>query len=124
MPTGNPVRLLKLADREFLQLTGKPAVPMPTRKFRPMNINPARFDMAWDRKRGSAVRLMAVILREDDSALQQRVCESERSVKVYADAADWFQRESAYLRKVARLLDAAGGRVTAVLGRCGSAETR
>lgn len=46
------------------------------------------------------------------------MCESERSVKMYSAAADWLQRESAYLRKVARLLDTAGGRLTSVLGRC------
>jgi len=37
---------------------------------------------------------MAVLLHEDDAALEQRVCENERSVKVYTDAADWLQRES------------------------------
>ena len=78
----------------------------------------AKFDSAWDRKRGAAVRLTAVLLGEDDAALEQRVCENERATKVYADAADWLQRESAYLRKVARMLDTAGGRISAVLGRC------
>ena len=64
------------------------------------------------------MRLTAVLLREDDAALQQRVCENERTAKTYADAADWLQRESAYLRKIARLLDTAGGRLSAVLTRC------
>jgi hypothetical protein len=114
----NPSRLLKLADREFHQLTGKAVAPVPSRKFKPVKLNPARFDSAWDRKRGAAVRLTAVLLGEDDAALERRVCGNERSVKVYADAADWPQRESAYLRKVARLLDTAGGRLTSVLLRC------
>ena len=118
MSPGNPSRLLKLADREFRQLTGKPVAPVPSRKFKPMRLNAARFDSAWDRKRGAAVRLTAVLLGEDDAALEQRVCGNERSVKVYSDAADWLQRESAYLRKVARLLDTAGGRLTSVLCRC------
>lgn len=69
------------------------------------------------------MRLTAVLLGEDDGALQQRVCADERSVEVYADAADWLQRESAYLRKVARLLDTAGGRLTSVLGRCRESAT-
>lgn len=68
--------------------------------------------------RGAAVRLTAVLLGEDDAALQQRVCANDRSVKDYTAAADWLQRESAYLRKVARLLDTAGGRVVTVPGRC------
>ena len=118
MPAGNPARLLKLAEREFTSLTGKPARQQPGRKFRPIKLNAARFDSAWDRKRGAAVRLMAVLLREDDTSLERRVCESDKAAKTYADAADWLQRESAYLRKVARLLDTAGTRVSAVLGRC------
>ena len=69
------------------------------------------------------MRLTGVLLREDDSTLEWRVCESERSAKTYADAADWLQRESAYLRKIARLLDTAGGRLTAVLVRCQSTHT-
>jgi hypothetical protein len=119
MSPGNPIRLLKLADREFRQLTeARPAFP-PSRKFKPMRLNVARFDQSWDRKRGAAVRLTSVLLREDDAALERRVCENERTVKTYASAADWLQRESTYLRKIARLLDTAGGRLTTVLGRCG-----
>ncbi|MGA7540438.1 MAG: hypothetical protein WBW93_16905 [Steroidobacteraceae bacterium] len=83
-----------------------------------MKLNAAKFDAGWGRKRGAAVRLTAVLLREDDAALERRVCENERSTKVYADAADWLARESAYLRKVARMLDTAGGRIGVVLGRC------
>ena len=118
MPPGNPARLLKLADREFRQLTEtRPAAP-PTRKFKPIRLNAARFDQSWDRKHGAAVRLTAVLLCEDDATLERRVCENEKTAKTYATAADWLARESVYLRKVARLLDTASGRVTTVLGRC------
>ncbi len=86
--------------------------------FKVIRLNAAKFDARWDRKRGAAVRLTAMLLREDDAMLQERVCANERSVKDYTAAADWPQRESAYLRKVARLLDIAGGRVVTVLGRC------
>lgn len=124
MPPGNPTRLLTLADREFRQLTeDRSAAPPAPRRFKPVRLNVARFDQSWDRKRGSAARLMAVLLREDDSALHQRVCESDRAAKTYADAADWLQRESAYLRKVSRLLDTAAGRVEAVLERCAVNQT-
>lgn len=110
MSPGNPARLLKLADREFRQLTEtRPASP-PSRRFKPIRLNAARFDQSWDRKRGAAVRLTAVLLREDDATLERRVCESERAVKTYATAADWLQKESAYLRKLAKLLDTAGVR--------------
>src|SRR5579862_7252115 len=118
MSPGNPIYLLKLADREFRQLTETSAQQPITRKFKPIRLNAARFDQSWDRKRGAAVRLTSVLLREDDAALTRRVCENERSVKVYTDAADWLQRESAHLRRVARLLETAGGRLTTVLGRC------
>ncbi len=123
MPSGNPSRLLALADREFRQLTNKPLTIEPTRKFRPVNLNVARFDNSWERKRGAAVRLTAVLLREDDTTLERRVCENEVSAKTYADAVAWLRRESIHLRKVAKLLDTAGGRLTAVLTRCQGAQT-
>jgi hypothetical protein len=118
MPEGNPVRLLSLADREFRQLTGKRVAIEPTRKFKPIKLNAARFDSSWDRKRGAAVRLTAVLLREDDAALERRVCESEKSANTYALAVTWLQRESAHLRRTARLLDTASDRLSAVLARC------
>jgi hypothetical protein len=118
MPTGNPTHLLKLADREFKALSEERPTPQPTRKFKPMKLNVARFDQSWDRKRGAAARLTAVVLREDDATLQRRVCENDKTVRTYTSAADWLARESAYLRKMARLLDTAGGRLSAVLGRC------
>jgi hypothetical protein len=123
MSPGNPARLLRLVDREFQELTGEPARTPPPPRFKALKINPARFDRTWDRKRGSAVRLMAVVLREDHEALARRVCENEQTAKTYAGAADWLQRESAHLRKIARLLDTAGGRLAAVVSRCGAAES-
>jgi hypothetical protein len=112
------VRLLQLADREFRQLTGKPAAIEPTRKFKPVKLNASRFDSSWERKRGATVRLTAVLLREDDSMLERRVCEDEHSAKTYAQAVAWLRRQSVQLRKVAGLLDTAGARLTAVLTRC------
>jgi hypothetical protein len=99
MPPGNPARLLQLADREYRQLTAKPAPSAPTRKFKPIKLNAARFDSGWDRKRGAAVRLTAVVLRDDDAALERRVCGGDKTAKTYAQAAAWLQRESAYPRK-------------------------
>ena len=81
MSPGNPARLLRLVDREFRDLTGEPARSSPAPRFKALKLNPARFDRAWDRKRGSAVRLMAVVLREDHEALQRRVCENEQTAK-------------------------------------------
>jgi hypothetical protein len=120
MPPGNPIHLLKLADREFRQLTEERPPPSSARRFKPIRLNATRFDQSWDRKRGAAVRLTAVLLQEDDATLQRRVCENDKTVKTYASAADWLARESAYLRKMARLLDTAGGRLSSVLGRCQS----
>jgi hypothetical protein len=119
MAPGNPARLLRLVDREFREVTGEPDNTPPPPRFKALKINPARFDSIWDRKRGSAVRLMAVVLREDHEALKRRVCETEETAKTYAGAAEWLQRESAHLRKIARLLETAGGRLAAVVSRCG-----
>ncbi len=64
MPPGNSPRLLKLADREFRQLTGE-----------------------W-------------------------------TAKTYADAADCCGGNLPTCRRIARLLDTAGGRLSVVLTRC------
>jgi hypothetical protein len=66
----------------------------------------------------------AVLLQEDDATLQRRVCENDKTVKTYASAADWLARESAYLRKIARLLDTAGSRLSVVLTRCDGSAAR
>jgi hypothetical protein len=50
-------------------------------KFKPIRLNAARFDQSWDRKRGSAMRLTSVLLREDDAEVERRVCENERAAK-------------------------------------------
>ena len=118
MAPGNSAGLLRLVDREFRQITEARLTQPTTRKFRPILMNTSRLAPGWERKRAAAVRLTAVLQREDDATLERRVCENERTVKTYSSAADWLQRESAYLRKIARLLDTAGGRLTAVLGRC------
>ena len=87
MPSDNHVRLLQLADLEFRQLTSQPKRNPATRKFKPIKLNAARFHAGWDKKRGAAVRLTAVLLRDDDTALERRVCESDKSAKTYAQAA-------------------------------------
>jgi hypothetical protein len=71
MPPGNPARLLKLADREFRQLTEERKTP-PSANHRssgPSKPNAARFDSGWDRKRGAADgRLSVVLTRCNESA--------------------------------------------------------
>jgi hypothetical protein len=118
MPSTSRAHLLSLADREFRQVTDKPQAPAPDKRFKAIKLKLSTFDSSWDRKRGAAVRMMSVLLREDDAELERRVCESEKSAKTYAQAATWLQRESVYLRRVARLLETAGGRVASVVRRC------
>jgi hypothetical protein len=63
MSPGNSTRLLRLVDREFRGLTDDQARTPPPPKFNALKLNPARSDKTWDRKRGIAVRLMAVAPR-------------------------------------------------------------
>jgi hypothetical protein len=112
MAIGN--KLFALAEREFKQTR---AAPVKREKFRAMNLNIGRYDATWDRKRGAAVRMMSVILRQDDEALLDRVSADAETIKLYNDAADWFRREATYLRKTATMLDTAATRLTTVLER-------
>lgn len=114
MANGN--RLFALAEREFKK---KRELPAPA-KFKGYRINVNKFDETWDRRRGTAARMMSVVLRDDDHTLLERVCESPQASKAYADAAEWLRRESAYLRRTASLLDTAVSRLTTVLQRCRS----
>jgi hypothetical protein len=90
----NHIRLLALADREFRELTNQPRTVEPKRKFKPVKLNVARFDNTWECKRGAAVRLTAVLLREDDTTLERRVWENEVSAKTYASLRFRLRRPS------------------------------
>lgn len=111
MAIGN--RLFALAEREF---KANRAAPMRT-KFRGLKLNIGKFDESWDHKRGAAVRMMGVILREGDQSLYDRVSASDEAAKMYAGAADWLQREAILLRRTAGMLDTAASRLAAVLER-------
>jgi hypothetical protein len=111
-------RLLSLADREFQSLIDSPARTPTPRRFRALKINLARFDRGWDRKRGAAVRLMGILLRQDAAELRNRVCTDAQTAKTYAGAVIWLQQEARYLRKMANMLDTAVGRLTVVLAQC------
>ncbi|MGC4028921.1 MAG: hypothetical protein QM696_08620 [Steroidobacteraceae bacterium] len=120
MTSIHPARLVALSDREFKRETNAPAdQPPPDRKFRPFRLSLARYDRDWDRKRGAAARLMAVLLRENDEQLTERVCESALSSQTYAGAASWLGQEALYLRKLASRMETASGRLNVVLARCG-----
>jgi hypothetical protein len=118
MPTGNRARLLSLATREFRRRTDAgQAIPI-SRNFKAMRLNLAKFDDTWDRKRGAAVRLTGVLLREDARTLLERVCADPQTAETYKGAAAWLQQEARYLRQVAGLLDTAVGRLEVVLLQC------
>ena len=119
MPAVSRLRLHSLAEREFKREAISPAPAPVVRNFRALKLSLAKFDPNWDRKRGSAARMMALLLREGDDQLTVRVCESESSAKTYGGAADWLTSEARYLRKLAGMMDTASGRLAAVLQRCG-----
>jgi hypothetical protein len=117
MAIGN--RLFALAEREFKANRSTPV----RQKFRGMNLNIGKYDESWDHKRGAAVRMMGVILRDNDQALFERVSANEQAAKTYADAASWLRREANVLRKTASMLDMAASRVNVVLERYESEKT-
>lgn len=122
MPRVNRARLLALSSREFSKESAVP-VPVPAnRKFRPVPLKLARYDASWDRKRGAAARMMAVVLRESDEQLTARVCASPQSSTTYRGAKEWLASEAQALRKHVRHLESATSRLMVVLQRCGADE--
>lgn len=99
-------------------MKAKPTLPA-TRTFRGKALDLARFDHSWDRKRGSAMRMTAVLLRDDDQTLERRICADERSRRDFGEAASWLTREAEQLRKVARMHETAAERLSVVIQRCG-----
>ena len=87
MANVNRARLLALSHKEFSRESAAPVTRSPTSKFGALRLNLSKFDAAWDRKRGSAARMMAVLLRESDTELAGRVCESPETGRTYDSAA-------------------------------------
>jgi hypothetical protein len=117
----NRMRLVALSEREFSRESQAPAPIQPDRKFKPVKLSLARYDSTWDRRRGSAARMMAVLLRESDGELTERVCASSDSATTYRGAAEWLAGEARLLRKHVAHLESAAGRLSVVLHRCGRA---
>ena len=123
MPTVNRTRLLNLSEREFRREADAPERAPASQKFRPIRLALSKYGNDWDRKRGSAARLMAVLLRESDDQLTGRVCEDDNTSRTYRGAADWLAGEARYLRKLAGMMDTAAGRLGVTLQRCGHSST-
>lgn len=122
MPKVNRTRLIALSNREFHREAGSPGpVTATKRRFRGIGLSLAKYDGGWDKKRGAAARMMAVILRESDEQLTERVCASPQSATTYRGAAEWLAGEAQHLRKHVRHLDSAASRLSVVLERCGQA---
>lgn len=118
MSPAHRIRLMALSEREFKREARTPAPIEPQRKFKPIKVNLAKLDSTWDRKRGAAVRMMAVVLRDDDASLTERVTSDGAA---YTEAASWLRRESTYLEKTSRMMNTAAARLAAALARARSA---
>lgn len=118
MSPGSRIHLLTLADREFRREIQAPRARPAKSTFKALNIGLNKFDSGWDRKRGAAARLTGILLREDSTALHERVCADAKATKTYDQAAEWLQKEARYLRKVALLQETAASRLQSVLDRC------
>ena len=82
-----------------------------------MKLDTSKFDSTWDRRRGRAARLMALLIRDDDEALYSRVSTDPATAKAYGEASTYFEREASLLRKTAKLFETAAARLTSVLTR-------
>jgi len=119
MPAPKFTGLQALSDREYRRLASGRPDPLPAdRAFKAKKLSLDHYDSRWDRKRGTAMRLTGVLLRESDQAMQDRVCADREATKTYRNAAGWLEHEAELLRKSAKLHDLAVARLTAVLARC------
>jgi hypothetical protein len=116
-------KLLTLIDREFRSIAIRPTPAAPKATFKARRIDVLKFaSSGCDHKRSSVLRLAALMLSNDDVALTARICASVDTARTYAAGPEMLRRESAYLRRLAGMLEQASGRLSAVLERCGATE--
>lgn len=113
MNTSKLSRLLALSDAEFDRK--RPAATR--RRFKPLNVSLAKYGTDWERRRGAAVRLMAVILGESSESLYAKISADAQTAQDFVDAAQWLRGEATYFRKAANRLDTAVARLHSVIRR-------
>jgi hypothetical protein len=107
-------RLLALSDSEFKRRrTQLPKL----KKFKAKPIDVRKFDGEWQRERGAAVKLMAVVLREDSDGLFAKVSATPETAATFADAIAWLLKEGELLRKTAERHDTAAARLKSAVCR-------
>jgi hypothetical protein len=107
-------RLLALSDAEFSRRRKQPT-KLKTFKARPIDVR--TFDRAWERYRGAAVRVMAVVLREDSDSLYAKVTSDAKTMATFTDAIGWLQKEAELLRKTAERHELAASRLKSTICR-------
>lgn len=107
-------RLLAFSDAEFgLNRTATPVRP----RFKARKVNLTALDTDWDRRRGAAARMMAIVLRDDSESLLAKMEADPVKAESFSDAAAWLRKEATLLRKTAGRMDLAVARLTAVIAR-------
>ena len=112
-------RLLALSDAEFSRRRKQPTQQ---KNFKARPIDVRKFDRAWERYRGAAVRMMAVVLREDSDGLYAKVSAEPKTAATLADAVGWLQKEAELLRQTADRHDLAASRLKSAVCRYRAAQ--
>ena len=112
-------RLLALSDAEFRRKRTQPAK---VKAFKAKPIDVRTFDGEWERHRGAAVRMMAVVMREDSEGLFSKVSVDPQTAGTFAEAICWLTKEAELLRKTASRHDLAAARLMSAVCRYRSAQ--
>lgn len=113
MNTSKLSRLLALSDAEF----DRKRPTATRRRFKPLNVSLAKYGTDWERRRGAAIRLMAVVLGESSESLYAKISADAQTARDFVDAAQWLRGEATYFRKAANRLDTAVARLHSVILR-------
>lgn len=106
-------RLMSLSDAEY---TRKRTTPT-RQRFKPVKVDLLKLNPEWDRERGAAARMTAVILGHDSDSLLQTVSADAETAATFADAVAWLEKEARTLRKIAGRHEVAVTRLTSALCR-------
>lgn len=111
-------RLLALSDSEYKRKRTEPV----RSTFKGRSIDVRKLGKDWERQRGGAARLAAMLLREDSEGLYAKVAADPQTAITFADAVGWLKKEAELLAKVVERHELAASRLRSAVCRYRAAQ--
>ena len=111
-------RLLALTDAEFKRKRAEPQ----RYTFKGRSIDLRKLGKAWEKERGAAARMAAIVLREDSEGLFAKVSADPQTAATFAEAIGWLKKEAELLTKAVERHEIAASRLRSAVCRYRAAQ--